>query len=56
MSVKMKKESSYSFLEKEHVCEILKLLKLPYAFKFASPLSTNLSMSCRQFNYITENG
>ena len=55
MAVKMKKKPSYSFAEKEYVCEVLKLLKLAYKFKFASPQSEILSMSCRQFNYNTEN-
>ena len=55
MAAKMKKESSYSFVEKEYVCEVLKLLKLSYEFKFASPQSKILSFKSRQYNYITEN-
>ena len=30
MAVKIKKESSYSFVEKEYVCQVLKLLKPAY--------------------------
>ena len=47
MAAKVKKESSYSFVEKEYVCQILKLLKLAHEFKFTSPLSKILSMFCR---------
>ena len=53
MVVKMKKESSFSFVEKELVCHVLKLLKLAHEFIFTSPKSNIFSMSCRRFNYIT---
>ena len=43
MAVKMKKESSCSFVEKD-----LKLLKLEYEFKFGFPQSKILSMSGRR--------
>ena len=39
----------------EYVCQVLKLSNLAYEFKCASPQSKILSMSCRRFNYITEN-
>ena len=53
MVVKMKKESSFSFVEKEFVCQVLNILKLSHEFKFASPKNNNFSISCRRFNYIT---
>ena len=47
MAGKMKKVSSYTFVGKEHVCQVFKLLKLAYELKFASSQSKILSISCR---------
>ena len=41
----------FAFVE----CITLELLKKTYEFKFASPESKIVSISCRRFSYVTEN-